>query len=108
MPMRLQLLIPAAVAIGLAARSATIVGADTSATTSRDIAANCASCHGTDGRSRGAIPAIAGQDKAILIQQLKDFRDGKRPSTIMQQLAKGYTDEQIEAAAEYLASRKPN
>lgn len=111
MPMRLQLLIPAAVAIALAAGSATVaVGADTSisATTGRDIAANCANCHGTDGRSRGAIPAIAGQDKAYLVQQLKDFRDGKRPSTIMQQLAKGYTDEQIEAAAAYLASRKPN
>ena len=109
MPMRLQLLIPAAVAIALAAGSATVaVGADTSTTTGRDIAATCANCHGTDGRSRGTFPSIAGQDKAYLVQQLKDFRDGKRPSTIMQQLAKGYTDEQIEAAAAYLASRKPN
>ncbi len=111
MPRRLQLLIPAAVAIALAAGSATVaVGADTSvsANAGRDIAAHCANCHGTDGRSRGAIPPIAGQDKAYLVQQLKDFRDGKRPSTIMQQLAKGYTDEQIEAAAAYLASRKPN
>ena len=108
MPLRLQLLIPAAVAIALAAGNATVaIGADTSGTTGRDIAANCANCHRSDGRS-GAIPAIAGQDKAYLVQQLKDFRDGKRPSTIMQQLAKGYTDEQIEAAAAYLASRKPN
>jgi cytochrome c553 len=70
--------------------------------------ANCANCHGTDGRSRGAIPVIAGQYKAYLIEQLKDFRDGKRPSTIMQQLAKGYTDAQIEAAAAYLAAQKAN
>ncbi len=109
--MRLQLLIPAAVAIALSSGSSLVaVGADAgvNANAGRDIAANCANCHGTDGRSRGAIPAIAGQDKAYLVQQLKDFRDGKRPSTIMQQLAKGYTDEQIEAAAAYLASRKPN
>jgi sulfide dehydrogenase cytochrome subunit len=107
--MRLQLLIPAAVAIALATGSATVaVGADASATTGRDIAANCANCHGADGHSRSAIPAIAGQDKAYLIQQLKDFRDGKRPSTIMQQLAKGYTDAQIEAAAAYLAVQKTN
>ena len=107
--MRIQLLNVPAMAIALAAANATVaVGADTSATTGRDIAATCANCHGTDGRSGGAIPAIAGQDKAYLVQQLKDFRDGKRPSTIMQQLAKGYTDEQIEAAAAYLASRKPN
>ena len=107
--MRMQLLILSAVASALAAGSATVaLGADTSANAGRDIAANCANCHGTDGRSRGAIPAIAGQDKEYLVQQLKDFRDGKRPSTIMQQLSKGYTDAQIEAAAAYLASRKPN
>ena len=109
MPMRLQLLIPAAVAIALAAGNVTVAGgADTGGTTGRDIAANCANCHRTDGRSSGAIPAIAGQDKAYLVQQLKDFRDGKRPSTIMQQLAKGYSDAQIDAAAAYLASQKPN
>jgi sulfide dehydrogenase cytochrome subunit len=107
--MRLQLMIPAAVAIALAAGSATFaVGADTNANAGRDIAANCANCHGTDGRSRGGIPSIAGQDKAFLVQQLKDFRDGKRPSTIMQQLAKGYSDVQIEAAAAYLANQKAN
>ena len=107
--MRLQLLIPVAAAMVLAAGSATVtIGADTSANVGRDIAANCTNCHGTDGRSRGPIPAIAGQDKAYLVQQLKDFRDGKRPSTIMQQLAKGYSDAQIDAAAAYLASQKPN
>ena len=109
--MRLKLRIPVAVVIALASGSATVaVGADpgVNANAGRDIAANCANCHGTDGRSRGVIPAIAGQDKTYLVQQLKDFRDGKRPSTIMQQLAKGYTDAQIEAAAAYLASQKPN
>jgi sulfide dehydrogenase cytochrome subunit len=107
--MRLQLLIPAAAAIAFAVCGVTVaIGADASANTGRDIAATCTNCHGTDGRSRGAIPAIAGQDKAYLVQQLKDFRDGKRPSTIMQQLAKGYSDAQIDAAAAYLASQKPN
>jgi cytochrome subunit of sulfide dehydrogenase len=74
----------------------------------RDIAANCANCHGTDGRSRGAIPALAGRDKAEIVRYVIEFRDGKRPSTVMQQLAKGYTDAQIEAAAAYFAAQKPN
>ncbi len=74
----------------------------------RDIAADCASCHGTDGRSHGAIPALAGRDKAAIVQQVRDFRDGRRPSTVMQQLAKGYTDAQIEAAAAYFAAQKAN
>ena len=74
----------------------------------RDVAANCATCHGTDGKSRGPVPSLAGQDKAYIVQQVKDFRDGKRPSTIMQQLAKGYTDAEIDAAAAYFAAQKTN
>jgi len=74
----------------------------------RDVAANCTSCHGTDGRSRGGIPSLVGQDRLNLVQQMRDFRDGKRPSTIMQQLAKGYTDAEIDAAAAYLAAQKTN
>ena len=72
----------------------------------RDVAANCASCHGTDGRSRGGVPGLAGRDKADLVRQMQEFRDGKRASTIMQQLAKGYTDAEIEAAASYFAAQK--
>jgi len=74
----------------------------------RDVAANCTSCHGTDGRSRGGIPSLVGQDRLNLVQQMRNFRDGKRPSTIMQQLAKGYTDAEIAAAAAYLAAQKTN
>jgi cytochrome c553 len=74
----------------------------------RDVAANCTSCHGTDGRSRGGIPNLVGQDRLNLVQQMRDFRDGKRPSTIMQQLARGYTAAEIDAAAAYFAAQKTN
>ena len=74
----------------------------------RDVAANCASCHATDGKSRGGVPSLVGQDKLSLVQQMKDFRDGKRRSTIMQQLTRGYTDAEIEAAAAYLSAQKAN
>jgi cytochrome c553 len=73
----------------------------------RDLAATCANCHGTSGKAQGAIPALAGQPKADLIQKLNDFRDGKRPATIMHQLAKGYTPEQIDALAGWFAQQKP-
>ena len=73
----------------------------------RDLAANCANCHGTNGRSVGLIPALAGRSQSELVLIVKEFRDGKRSSTVMQQLAKGYTDAQIEAVAAYLAAQKP-
>jgi cytochrome c553 len=72
----------------------------------RDVAANCANCHGTDGRSRAVVPSLAGRDKSELIRQMREFRDGTRHSTIMQQLARGYTDAEIEAAAAYFAAQK--
>ena len=73
----------------------------------RDIAANCANCHGTNGRSVGVMPVLAGRPQAELVLIVREFRDGKRPSTVMQQLAKGYNDAQIDAVAAYLAAQKP-
>jgi cytochrome c553 len=73
----------------------------------RSIAATCTGCHGTDGRSAGGIPSLAGMDKDRLAGLVREFRDGKRPATVMHQHAKGYTDEQIDAAAAWFAARNP-
>jgi cytochrome c553 len=74
----------------------------------RDIAATCASCHPSDGKDGGAIPILAAQDSPTLVERMKEFREGRRPSTVMQQLAKGYTDAEIAAVAAYLAAQKAN
>jgi cytochrome c553 len=50
---------------------------------------------------------VAGQNRQVLLQALKDFRDGKRPATIMHQQAKGYTDAQFELLAGYFSAIKP-
>jgi len=68
----------------------------------------CHLCHGMDGEASSAIyPRLAGQNKTYLIKQLKNFRDGKRKSDTMNEMAKGLTDEQIEALAEYFAAKPP-
>lgn len=73
----------------------------------RSLAATCASCHGTDGRSatKEVVP-LAGLPKEHIVARMKAFKDGTRPATIMHQLAKGYTDQQIELLAAYFAARK--
>ena len=74
----------------------------------RSLAATCFTCHGTDGRSVGGVPpSLAGQNKDYLLKQLQEFRDGKRPATIMHQHAKGYTDEQLNLIAGYFAAVTP-
>jgi len=73
----------------------------------RSLAATCANCHGTEGRSatKEVIP-LAGLPKSFLVDQMQAFKDGKRPATIMHQIAKGYTDAQIELIADYFAAQK--
>ena len=50
--------------------------------------------------------ALAGLPKEIIVTQMKAFKAGTRPATIMHQIAKGYTDEQIDTIATYFASQK--
>lgn len=73
----------------------------------RNLAATCANCHGTNGASVGGNEPLAGKPKEELVQKLQDFKAGRKPATIMHQLAKGYTDAQIEAMAAYFAAQKP-
>jgi len=74
----------------------------------RYLAATCANCHGTDGRSAGGggMPGLAGLSRTYMIEQMNAFRSGTRQATIMHQLAKGYTDEQIGLLADFFAKQK--
>jgi cytochrome c553 len=72
------------------------------------LAAPCAICHGTQGRAATAdVAALAGRPREYLAAQMRAFRDGTRPATVMHQIAKGYTDPQIDALAAWFAARKP-
>ena len=67
----------------------------------------CAGCHGTFGASAGdSMPVIGGQPEAFLKQTMLNYREGKRHSTIMQRLAKGYDDAQLDAIADFIAEQK--
>jgi len=69
----------------------------------RGMAATCANCHTVQSREAGGIPPIVANDGNTLLQQLKDFKSGARPATVMHQLARGFTDAQLEQLAAYFA-----
>lgn len=71
----------------------------------RMLADTCAGCHGTRGHSSSPMPIIAGLPQTYLKQTLRDYKRGKRPSTIMGRVARGYDDDQIEALAAFFASQ---
>jgi cytochrome c553 len=74
----------------------------------RSLAATCANCHGTNGKAPdGAqVPGLAGMQQGYIVAQMQAFKAGTRPATVMHQLAKGYTDAQIEQLAAYFAAQK--
>ena len=75
----------------------------------RNLAAPCAICHGTDGRSAtrdSVLIPLAGLPRDHIATQMRAFRDGKRPATVMHQIAKGYTDPQIDAMAGWFAAQR--
>lgn len=72
----------------------------------RSLAATCANCHGTQGRPRGqTMPPLAGMKADVMLELLADYRRGAQPGTVMPQIAKGYTEEQLRLVAAYFAAQ---
>ncbi|MFN3715503.1 MAG: c-type cytochrome [Thiobacillus sp.] len=110
------MLVPAQAVAGVAAASPApaaeagapaLSPANPASTHGRVIAATCASCHGTNGISHGAIPGLAGLEKDYFVKQMKAFKDGSRAATVMHQHAVAYTDDEIEQMAAIFAAMKP-
>jgi cytochrome c553 len=72
----------------------------------RNLAATCANCHGTNGHARGdTVKPLAGVSAEKIVAAINDFKSGAQPATIMHQIAKGYTDEQIKLVAAFFAAQ---
>jgi len=89
-------------AVALAAAACSAVAQD-----AQKLASACAICHGTLGKPAPGAPLIplAGLPREHIATQMRAFRDGKRPATVMHQIAKGYTDPQIDAIAAWYAAQ---
>lgn len=61
------------------------------------MANTCYSCHGTNGVSAGAMPTISGKSQKFIARTMKDFQSGKRKGTVMNRIAKGFSDAEIDA-----------
>jgi sulfide dehydrogenase cytochrome subunit len=73
----------------------------------RALAMNCAMCHGTNGRTveGSSVAPLAGRPAAEIDALMKAFKEGTRQATIMHQIAKGYSDAEIAAIAEYFSKQ---
>lgn len=106
--MRFRIRLATLLLSGLAAGSALAQAPNAALLHQRALAATCANCHGTEGRTTtgSAIPSLAGMPREYMITQMNNFKSGARPATVMHQLTKGLTDEQINSVATYFATLK--
>jgi sulfide dehydrogenase cytochrome subunit len=91
-----------AIAWGLATSPA---AAETTMASGAVLTNTCFSCHGTDGHSVGGMPTIAGKTKNFIADRLKAFKADKLEPTVMNRIAKGFSDTEIEAIADYFAKK---
>ena len=69
-----------------------------------ELANACASCHGPDGRSQGAIPNLAGMPAAEFVARMEVFRSGNGDATVMDRIAPGVSPAEVDALADYFAN----
>lgn len=68
----------------------------------------CTACHGSDGHTLGELPQLAGHSAKDLAQMLRDYKYDRNPqATLMNRLAKGYEDWEIDMMAAYIAQTMP-
>jgi sulfide dehydrogenase cytochrome subunit len=91
-----------AVATGLASMAA----AATASAEPPAGAASCTGCHPASTRVTSTVPRLAGMDQAAIVRAMLDFRSGQRAGTVMDRIAKGFTDTEIQAIAAWYAQQK--
>jgi cytochrome c553 len=69
-------------------------------------AASCSGCHPASAKVTSPVPRLAGLDRAAIIKAMQDFRSGTRPGTVMDRIAKGFTDSEIQAIAAWYATQR--
>jgi cytochrome subunit of sulfide dehydrogenase len=69
-------------------------------------ASSCSGCHALSPALSTAIPGLAGRNAADLAGKMQAFKSGQRPSTVMGRIAKGFSDPEIEAIAQWYASQQ--
>jgi cytochrome c553 len=69
-------------------------------------AASCSGCHPASTRVASPVPRLAGLDRAAIVKAMQDFRSGQRAGTVMDRIAKGFTDDEIQAIAAWYAAQK--
>jgi cytochrome subunit of sulfide dehydrogenase len=68
-------------------------------------AASCSGCHPAHADAGTPVPRLAGQDAGAIIAAMQAFRSGQLPATVMDRIAKGFSDEEVKAIAAWFVTQ---
>lgn len=68
-------------------------------------ATSCSGCHPAKQNVETPVPRLVGQDPAAIVAAVRAYRSGQRPATVMDRIAKGFSDEEIKAIADWYAAQ---
>lgn len=66
----------------------------------------CSGCHAASAKVDTPVPRIAGMNAAVIVGAMQEFRSGQRAATVMDRIAKGFSDEEVQAIANWYATQK--
>jgi sulfide dehydrogenase cytochrome subunit len=69
-------------------------------------AASCSGCHPVSPRVTSPVVRLAGLERTAIVQAMQDFRAGTRAATVMDRIAKGFTDEEVQAIAAWYTTQR--
>lgn len=92
--------------LGLALITGAVSGARAEMPSPVVLANTCFSCHGTDGHSAGAMPSLNGKPAAYISTMLTAYRSDAKKGTVMNRIAKGFSQDEIKALSQYFAAKK--
>lgn len=69
-------------------------------------AASCSGCHAANAGVNTPVPPLLGRPAADTAAAMVAFKAGQRPGTIMDRIAKGFSEAEIQAIAEWYAGQK--
>jgi sulfide dehydrogenase cytochrome subunit len=68
-------------------------------------AAACSGCHPAGTKVDSPVPRLAGRSAADIAAAMKAFRSGERSGTVMGRIAKGFSDDEVQAIAAWYAAQ---
>jgi cytochrome c553 len=69
-------------------------------------ALSCSGCHATSSSVVTTVPRLVGRSPADIITAMQGFRSGAIPSTVMDRIAKGFSDDEVKAIAAWYGAQK--